>query len=535
MQLLCGRCGNTIKADDSSVGGTLHCPHCNHLIPVPRMDETRAEQEASLARLASEEDLADEFLTKAKLSLKRKLLVVCGSCGERLTVQQRLAGKTSRCPACGADIAVPSMNAEMPPRSAAAEWAAPMAAPAEEDEDVPTAAGVDEEPVEEERAPLAAWDAQSIPTAVVDDGGADEPAPEVRSLADLAAQAPIARPVRRQGKRTTGLQVAMFLAFSVTVCGIIAGYALWGQKPDQQHVAAPRPIAPGPIAPTPVPPPPKPPAPGPATIMDPENTGVSTPAPTVDPTPAPVPTPAPATTPAPAPTPTPSVATIQVSSASRTMLRGNLVPAPLGQVFVEITLDMQAGTEALTLGMDGGKVQLEGDKGSFAPIGHGDAGQAIPLVARRGGLFVAPTARKQDVLVFLVPEDIQSGTLKIAGYTDIPLPSLQPAIPGYSTPKGDFAESARYLRAGFGEPIMEALRRAGKGRMAITGDPASLQLAFAPSGIKGEARPAGNGLYHVTLTAGAATLPCQMRQVDNNRLVLYLKAQPFHQIIFEKR
>jgi DNA-directed RNA polymerase subunit RPC12/RpoP len=49
----------------------------------------------------------DDFLTKAKLLLQRKLLVICGSCGERLTVEQRLAGRTLRCPACGGQILIP--------------------------------------------------------------------------------------------------------------------------------------------------------------------------------------------------------------------------------------------------------------------------------------------------------------------------------------------------------------------------------------------------------------------------------------------
>ena len=100
MDVLCGGCGKTLTADDNAGGTELRCPYCGRtiLVPVPSDEAAPAERGTPADRRV---ELADEFLTKARLALKKKLLVVCGSCGERLTVEQRLAGKVARCPACG--------------------------------------------------------------------------------------------------------------------------------------------------------------------------------------------------------------------------------------------------------------------------------------------------------------------------------------------------------------------------------------------------------------------------------------------------
>ncbi len=103
MELLCGKCGNTLNVVWEQSGQDIRCPHCGNTIHIPVMDDSAPTHDED----DSDAPADDEFLTKARLLLQRKLLVICGSCGERLTVEQRLAGKVLRCPACGGQIHIP--------------------------------------------------------------------------------------------------------------------------------------------------------------------------------------------------------------------------------------------------------------------------------------------------------------------------------------------------------------------------------------------------------------------------------------------
>ena len=108
MELLCGGCGGTLSVEDAA-GSEQRCPHCGRAIRVPGAAPAEgAGQDTPVTPLPEGDDLADEFLTKARLALKKKLLVVCGSCGERLTVEQHLAGNGARGPACGGQIRIPA-------------------------------------------------------------------------------------------------------------------------------------------------------------------------------------------------------------------------------------------------------------------------------------------------------------------------------------------------------------------------------------------------------------------------------------------
>ncbi len=113
MKLLCGKCGNALNVVWDQAGRACRCPHCGHTIHMPATDDSlppadeRYPDKCAASCGPVEDDGEDDFLTKAKLLLQRKVLVICGSCGERLTVEQRLAGKVLRCPACGGQIHIP--------------------------------------------------------------------------------------------------------------------------------------------------------------------------------------------------------------------------------------------------------------------------------------------------------------------------------------------------------------------------------------------------------------------------------------------
>ena len=119
MEILCSNCGKTFSFRQDLIGRDIRCPYCGHVVRaalISKSDSKSAkgtEDEADVkTETTSQEEFPDEFVTKAKLLLRKKLLVVCESCGKRLTVEQRLEGKTVRCPSCQAFVHVPTISAE---------------------------------------------------------------------------------------------------------------------------------------------------------------------------------------------------------------------------------------------------------------------------------------------------------------------------------------------------------------------------------------------------------------------------------------
>ncbi|MCD6378749.1 MAG: hypothetical protein J7L99_07870 [Planctomycetes bacterium] len=119
MEILCSNCGKTFSLRQDLIGHDIRCPYCGHVVRAALISESDSKSakgtkdEADVkTETTSQEEFPDEFATKAKLLLRKKLLVVCESCGKRLTVEQRLEGKTVRCPSCQAFVHVPTISAE---------------------------------------------------------------------------------------------------------------------------------------------------------------------------------------------------------------------------------------------------------------------------------------------------------------------------------------------------------------------------------------------------------------------------------------
>lgn len=105
MIVLCGGCGQTVVVGDKVAGGDLLCPYCHRMLRISAMaGDAPAKNGPILGSYETDDDLTDDFLTHARLALKKKLLVVCASCGRRLEVDQRLAGGAGLCPACGGEV-----------------------------------------------------------------------------------------------------------------------------------------------------------------------------------------------------------------------------------------------------------------------------------------------------------------------------------------------------------------------------------------------------------------------------------------------
>ena len=227
MELLCGGCGRTTSVADEQLGDEIECAHCGRKIRIPavgRHEAPRAEEEA-LRPLEPGDDMADEFLTKARLSLRKKLLMVCGSCGERLTVEQRLAGNVMRCPACGESIRIPELAYDEPIE---AEELMTEAADRTEALDAGRHAPPEEEP-----------------------GAEGEPhrhRPAEAAMVTAAVEPASPSEFVLEGRSRRGPLPIVLAAVAATVLGLGAGYAIWGRheatpppKPGSRPAAPPRP------------------------------------------------------------------------------------------------------------------------------------------------------------------------------------------------------------------------------------------------------------------------------------------------------
>lgn len=220
MELLCGGCGRTTSVADGKLGGEVECTHCGRKIRIPAMgrhEAPRAEEEA-LRPLEPGDDMADEFLTKARLSLRKKLLMVCGSCGERLTVEQRLAGNVMRCPACGESIRIPELAYDEPIEAL----------------ELMTEAGDRTEALDAGRR---------APPEEEEPGAEGEPhrhRPAEAAMVAAAVEPASPSEAVLKGRSRRGPLPIVLAAVAATVLGLGVGYAIWGRheatppQPDKQ-------------------------------------------------------------------------------------------------------------------------------------------------------------------------------------------------------------------------------------------------------------------------------------------------------------
>ncbi len=99
MDVLCSKCGKSFPVDERRAGPEATCPQCHATVRVPTLSSDAS------AFPAGEE--SEEFLIKARLALKKKMLVVCPGCSLRMIVRQKMSGKLIQCPACSHQVTVP--------------------------------------------------------------------------------------------------------------------------------------------------------------------------------------------------------------------------------------------------------------------------------------------------------------------------------------------------------------------------------------------------------------------------------------------
>ena len=361
MELLCGKCGRTQNFEPDQAGRACYCLHCGHTIHVPAAGGSQPTGGDDCPPVSEHGDAGeDEFLTKARLMLQRKVLVICGSCGERLKVEQRLCGKVLRCPACGRQINIPLQS---------------------DDDHLPDVA------VNTDTHYDSDFDSGE-PMEVLDAGADDSPRPETPM--DISAS-PVEESAPRSEKAQTDdgsaarwitaiVLVAMIAVASAVIWRIVRGHGDAGVveslNDDGGVPAVVTPAAPRPAPVTPAVPESHPPV-------------------TITPKPE-----------------TPShipKASLKILGAEMKVLADEVVPAPLGKVFLYVQVKVYAGQDAVKIASAGKGVALNCDVGEIFSAGLADDGSGMPAPARQAAIVVEAISAEIVTFVFIVPDGAFNG------------------------------------------------------------------------------------------------------------------------------
>lgn len=491
---------------ETAQAGSARCPHCGRVMDFGELDESGQTVEV----LSQEDDLADEFLTKARLALKKKLLVVCGACHQRLTIEQRLGGKVVRCVACGGQIRVPGMGQDEP------------------QVDQPST----QSPQEQEEEPRNQADGQV--SAAEEPVAASGRAPARATGKNKRHVAPA--PSRRGSHGKRNILAVVGCAVLLAGAAVTVLLILDEPQPAEPVVQEPPPkVAAGPN-PTPreshstpaqstpsvweTPPAPAPPTPTFMGLESPSPGGVASGSP-----------PAADTQPKPKPKPPPTNGRVSIASADMSFLENGLPPAVGRQTYLELEVVFSPADGEVRIAPESMQVQAGQQPCKLAALGASGAGQKLlppsALVVPAGQAF-------RQRLVFLVPEDFSAGKLTVVGAGEAQVSSPRRFVPPPGL-EGRFVESQRFLRVGFDQPLLEKIRRGDRGQLLLRRAGDGVRVDLPELGLGGQATPVPEGGWSLALGDGQGQLTCRLRLVEPDRLVLYLSDRPYHQIVYERR
>lgn len=483
MKLLCGQCGGKLDCDPEPGQSHVPCPHCGHEIPLASPTET---DPAAVSTGPGPIGEGEGFAGAARNAMRKtvRLRVQCGGCGKSLQVSVRRAGKTVRCPSCRADIRIP--------------W------PEDEDE-FELEALADRHGPGDEQLELS-------------------PVDQVEQLAEqslrraesLAAQPPTKRTRRprsevlaraRRGRRRDRrlwiwLGAAACLAGLIVLLVVLLGPENRDTGQDQARAGSQSPSA------------------GPEPLPNP-------PARQRQPDPQPDPPVQPIRNPGPKP-----AAAKHIGTDLQAFLHAGRRPAGPRKVWWKVFVGLRAGDQPLDLDPAADAV-LRGPDGPIACLGQIDAGRILAKRVRLG-----PGRYRAVTLIFQVPADLRRARLDLAaaGHLDLTadLSSIvpDPAGPG---PEGRYRETPpRNLKPLPAEKPLARVQKAYPLTIEIR-TPAGNDrpvVRLGPLGWTGPAETVGPGLYRADLQGPGGRLRVHLRHLADDRLILYLRDEPFHQVTF---
>lgn len=485
MRFVCGQCGRQFDVQDASPGGEVTCPDCARSILVPPPDEQLREEGLTVASRR----VTEGFAAEARRALGQKMYVACGSCGTSLAVPVRLMGRTRRCPLCGKTIRIPLSDDQQVAEVRPDEVIEPIDTAVHDRED-------EERIVESDQA--AAGDlptAESAPAATL-----DEPAAGSRSLDELSV-AVLGADSYEQSRPVQWGTVVGWAAVGVAV--LVAAGMLYSKLTSPQQV---QPEKPGEVVQS----------------SDPNDHGKTKPGTgkVVRPTAKKVP-----------------ARYSAVAAADAVFAADGYHAAAVGRVYWRVDVRIIAGSDPLSFDTAGPDVTLLIGGKRIESLGAPGRGILPPRSASNRVRIEAGQAARM-VLLFDVPADARSGTLRIAGLESVTIsPVVRTAAPGTGGLAGTYLEqSPRNLRPLLRDPVMAAIQSAPARKMIISPGTKTLLVTMPEAMVIGLATPAGGGVYDLILKYGEHSIQSRLRLFDSGRrMILYLSDQPFHQLTFKRQ
>ena len=535
MRILCGQCGRTLDVDESA-GDRVPCSHCGHEIDLTGLfDESPAEIDESIDLSAGQED-TEGFAAQARKAMERKVRIECGSCQRGLWVSTRLTGKRVRCPGCGKNIRIPSLdelNDEDEFKMLGLRLAARMGGEDVASLEVDPALGDPE--LEQAQADAEMLDAGSPvdPAKRATPGkpharptgrpaGPGQPMTSREAVSGAASNVRYAAPTASEPESRKSRLPLLLVALAGVIAAVLIAVILSGGLEPRLPSDPPGPSGRGTQAGTGQPGTGDGPNGGEKPVATQPTTGVATTSPTP---------------------PQVVQASASVSGQSFAVFgTGGYLPAPPGQVYWDVTVQLTAGDEPVDLRIPNRQIAAISAGQSYACLGVPgvDEGPAelLPRAARRASWTLQPRQVGQATLRFLIPDHLRLVTLKLGAADDLSVVvDYQPPQHPAGAIAGTFAEAEpRNLAPVLAQPVMAALQNAYAHEMTVTPDGEAFTVVISAAKVTGTLRADPDGTWTGTLRAAETELPVRLRLLaDGDTVLLYLADQPYRQLTYRRK
>ncbi len=211
-------------------------------------------------------------------------------------------------------------------------------------------------------------------------------------------------------------------------------------------------------------------------------------------------------------------------------------PARPGKLYCELTVEIQAGAQTFVFSNTGKAVMLKYAKKTIVSLGEPVSlnDTLLPRQAQSRTIMIKPHTSEMVSFLFELPVEAQNVLLEIP-----PLPSQSITLPSppYSMQPlgGQYVElPPRNCRPLLRNKVSSAIQAAPNHTLDVRHKDGVLTVAIPAAKVKGFGKYIDEDLYELTLKNNLGSLTCKLRQLEDDRIILYLSDKPMHQITYQR-
>jgi len=237
-------------------------------------------------------------------------------------------------------------------------------------------------------------------------------------------------------------------------------------------------------------------------------------------------------------TPPEPVGAFRVLSVTKGIfLADGYIPAGIGSIYWFVELEISTDDRPLVLRSFGEAAVLKADGGEYVSAGLKPPGAAAPPFIERKTLMVASSDSLRVTLAFELPSSVRRGILRLTGVggrAEV-APGSGAAMADKPPQAGRYGETPpRNLKPMLRGPIISAIQSAGRHELIIAAAEKGMLVSIPAAGVKGTAT-GDDGILNVTLKKGSHSRKAWIRSAGGNKIILYLKDEPYHQLTYVKK